>query len=207
MIQEYSIPEWLVVSRETQSKLERLCSIVEKWSRAINLVSKPTIRNLWERHVLDSAQLLAYVPPETRLLVDLGSGGGFPGLVIGILSAELRPQAKIILVESDKRKAVFLSEAARELGIAVNVKCQRVNSIPPINADVISARAFASLTELCRHASVHLALGGLAIFPKGAGSKGEIDTAQKSWRFSLETKASRTDSSASILLLKDIVHV
>lgn len=201
------MPEWLDVSRETLSRLESFCEIVMKWTPAVNLIAKSTVPDIWNRHILDSAQLFSLTPPQTRRWLDLGSGAGFPGLVIAILSKEHRPELVVTLVEADKRKAVFLAEAARMIGVAVTIDSARAESLQPKAADVVSARALASLDVLCRHAQRHLHTDGLAVFSKGSSAGLEIDAARQNWKFSLDVHASKTDPAASILLVSNIQHV
>lgn len=198
------VPEWLNVSRETESRLRMLCKIVTKWTPAVNLVAKSTVNDMWARHVVDSAQLFLYTPHDARRWLDLGSGAGFPGLVIAAICKQLRPDLTLTLVESDKRKSVFLAEAARSIDVSVVIACARAEAVSPNAADVVSARALTSLDGLCRLAATHLKPAGLAIFPKGANSAAEIETARKNWTFSLTAHPSKTDPAASILLLTNI---
>ena len=200
------MPDWLNVSRETEEKMRGLCDLVKKWNPAVNLVAKSTIADLWQRHLLDSAQLYTYCPQDVRSWLDLGSGAGFPGLVIAILAEKQRPEMTVTLVESDRRKAVFLTEAARTLNLRAKVICERVESVQPQAANVVSARALASLTALCEHAARHLGPDGLCLFPKGAAAAVEIAEARRVWHFKVETHGSRTDTNASILALKEIRH-
>lgn len=199
-----AVPEWLSVSRETLKRLEKLCQLVVKWNPTVNLISKSTTTDIWQRHLLDSAQLYTVWPAGAQQWLDIGSGAGFPGLVVSILAAEHKPDLVVTLVESDRRKAVFLKEAARFLELPAVVVCQRIENIEPFNADVISARALTSLNGLCQYAQKHLNPKGQAIFLKGASAVAEIEEASKSWRFSIEVEASKTDPSASLILLKDI---
>lgn len=199
-----SVPNWLDVSRETELRLRMLCEIVKKWTPAVNLIAKSTVNDIWDRHVLDSAQLFLYAPQDARRWLDLGSGAGFPGLVIAALSKQLRPDLTITLVESDKRKSVFLAEAARTIDVSVTIVCARAETVSPVAADVVSARALTSLDGLCQLAAAHLKPAGLAIFPKGANSAAEIEAARKNWTFSLTSHPSKTDPAASILLLTNI---
>ena len=199
-----NMPDWLNVSRETESRLLAYCEIVKKWTPAVNLIAKSTIPDLWRRHILDSAQLFLFLPPHANHWLDLGSGAGFPGLVIAILAKEYRPALVITLVESDRRKAVFLAEAARAVGVSVTIENARAEVLASKAADVISARALTSLDRLCFYAKTHLKAGGVAIFPKGLNAAIEIDAALLKWQFSLEIQASKTDPSASVLLLRDI---
>lgn len=198
----------LNVSRETFNRLTLLQSMLEKWNPAINLVAKSTLPDAWTRHIVDSAQLMTLAPASVLHWADLGSGGGFPGLVVAALSAERDPQRRITLVESDQRKSTFLRQAARELGLTnVSVLSDRIEKLAPLHADVLSARALAALSALCGFASQHMAADGLALFPKGAHYREEIEAAQTDWRFDLVTHPSETDPSAVVLAMKAIQHV
>lgn len=199
-------PDWLDVSRETEERLHGLCELVKKWNPAVNLVAKSTVSDLWQRHLLDSAQLFALCPAHARAWLDLGSGAGFPGLVIAILADQHQADLVVTLVESDRRKAVFLTEAARTLHLRVKVICERIEELTPQGADVISARALSSLANLCDHAFRHLKPDGICLFPKGANAAAEIAEARSLWQFEVESHGSRTDTSASILVLKDVRH-
>jgi len=201
---EVEVPAWLNVSRETLERLFVYCALVEKWNPAINLISKSGITEIWDRHVMDSAQLIRQMPAEAGLCCDLGSGGGFPGIVLAILSKELQPERRMILVEADRRKSVFLTEASRLLDIAVSVKTERIEDIEPQNVDVITARALAPLSTLCGYAYRHLKPQGVAIFPKGASAAREIEDAQKLWRFTCDAMQSHTDADALVLAVRGI---
>ena len=198
------LPAWLNVSRETVNGLVALCKVIEKWTPTVNLIAKSTIREIWHRHVLDSAQLFSFAPAEARSWLDLGSGAGFPGLVIAILAKEQRPDLKVILIEADKRKAVFLAEAARVIGVSVSIINTRIEAAPPQKADVVSARALTSLNGLCAYADKHLNPYGIAVFPKGLNANAEIDAACRNWRFVINVHTSKTDPAAAILLLRNI---
>ncbi len=199
-----SLPDWMNVSRETHEKLMQFCRLVDRWNPTINLVAKSTIPHLWHRHVLDSAQLFEFLPENATHWLDLGSGAGFPGLVVAILASEGATELRVTLVESDRRKAVFLSEVIRNLSLTTRVICQRIEGLPRQNADVLSARALAPLPVLCGFADAHLNGAGTAVFPKGSNSAAEIVSAQEKWKFSLSQRVSRTDPDASVLVLKDI---
>lgn len=198
------LPAWLNVSRETLDRLFSFCDLVEKWNPAINLISKSGIAEIWNRHIIDSAQLFQQMPDRAREWCDLGSGGGFPGIVLAILAKQLQPNAQVILVESDRRKSVFLAQASRLLDIDVRVKTQRIEELEPQNADVLSARALAPLSDLCGYAYRHLKPDGVAIFPKGAAAQLEIEQAQKLWRFDYSLTQSYTDPTAHILSVRGI---
>jgi len=192
------------VSRETLGRLSAYERLIAQWNPAINLVSRSSLADFWGRHALDSAQLLRLAPPDVRTWLDLGSGGGFPGLVVAILAAEQRPDLRVTLVESDQRKAAFLRTVARETGTAVTVIAERAELVPPAGADVVSARALAPLDRLLPLAERHLAASGVAIFPKGAAWQAEVNTALANWRFNLQNHASLTDPQGAVLVLEGI---
>lgn len=192
------------VSRETRDRLETYEALLKKWNPAINLVSKSTIEDAWTRHFVDSAQIFDLTPEDTRHWVDIGSGGGFPGLVVAIMAAEARPEMSTTLIESDLRKATFLRTVIRETGISAKVLSERIEKAPPQQADVLSARALASLTDLLGFAERHLSPKGLTVFPKGKSAVDEINAALETWSFELQKEVSRTDSDAVILLIRDI---
>tara|TARA_R110000796_G_scaffold27713_4_gene76285 strand:- start:10525 stop:11133 length:609 start_codon:yes stop_codon:yes gene_type:complete len=194
------------VSRETSDKLTLFANIVEKWTPKINLISKASVPYIWQRHIEDSIQIYSLVPPVSSW-VDLGSGGGFPAIVVALLAQQDGRNSKFTLVESDQRKCVFLRTAIRELGLKVEVLNDRIENIPPLEANVVSARALAELPLLIGLASRHMKSDGIAIFPKGKNWKVEDAKARKSWAYSNESIPSKTDPSAAILKIKEIKHV
>lgn len=193
-----------LVSRETMQRLKAYEALLRKWNPAINLVSHSTLDQLWDRHFVDSAQIFDLCFARGRLWADLGSGGGFPGLVVAILAMERRSDLSVTLIESDQRKAAFLSTVAREVGAKVRVLPNRIEAMPGLGADTLSARALAPLVKLLEYAELHLTPGGLALFPKGATHEEEISQALEKWRFSYEVTRSMTDASAVILSIRDI---
>jgi 16S rRNA (guanine527-N7)-methyltransferase len=196
----------LDLPRGTLERLEAFEALARRWTEKINLVAPSTVPDLWTRHIADSAQLWPLAPPGTRTWTDLGSGGGFPGLVIAILAAETgAPQ--VTLIESDQRKCAFLRTAARELGIKPNILDQRVEAAPPQAADVVSARALAPLPTLLPLVARHLAPGGTALLPKGRDYAAELDAARaEGWTFTAEALPSTTDPFARVLRLRDLAH-
>ena len=148
--------------------------------------------------------MFRHLPQGGNLWADLGSGGGFPGLVIAVLAQSLQPELKVTLVEVDKRKAVFLREAARTLDLNVTIEAQRIEDLPPLQASVVSARALAPLSQLCDLAYRHMAPGGVAILMKGKQSEAEIAVARQKWSFELEASDSITSAEASVLTLKEL---
>lgn len=192
------------VSRETFDLLKAFEALVGKWSPKINLVSKADLTDIWGRHIVDSLQIVPLVPDSPRKWVDLGSGGGFPGIVLAIVAKDFWPDLNMVLIESDQRKATFLRTAVRELGLHASVLTDRIEETTPQVADVLSARALASLDDLLAHADRHLAPGGLAIFPKGRRAEEEIAQARENWTFDLQETPSITDAEARILTIRNI---
>ncbi len=199
--------EMFDVSRETLERLEVYAGLLARWNPAINLVSPSTVPQIWTRHFSDSAQLLDIAGVTTGKWVDLGSGGGFPGLVIAILAAGQHPTLQVTCVESDQRKAAFLRTVARETGTDVQIIAERIESLAPLGASVVSARALAPLHRLVAYAQPHLAEQGIALFLKGIGQAPEIEQALATWVFHLDTIQSRTDPQSTILKLRSIRRV
>ena len=197
----------LNVSRETFLRLKEYEKLLFKWNAKINLVSRSTLDNFWNRHVLDSAQFLSSVGEKAGKWVDLGSGGGLPGLVVAILSDEIEPVNKLFLVEADVRKAVFLKTVCRELGLKVEVYNNRIEELPLMSANIVSARALAPLKTLCLYAKNHLAKDGVAVFAKGENWKAELVEAQKKWIFSYEAVKSTLHEGSVVLVLRGIKSV
>jgi len=203
---EKHILEDLNVSRETLKRLEIFEQVILKWNPKINLVSKSSLPLLWTRHIADSVQVFRCTDIPDHW-VDIGSGGGFPGLIIAILAADEAPETKITLIESDQRKSAFLRTAARECGARVSVISKRIEQAEPQNAGVLSARALADLSLLLEFAERHLAAGGTALFPKGESWKKEVDNAQERWRFDAEPVRSLTEQEAVILKIRGVARV
>jgi 16S rRNA (guanine527-N7)-methyltransferase len=194
----------LSVSRETTEALTLYLADLLKWSDAINLVSTGTRADAWDRHICDSAQLFCLAPPGFQHWVDLGSGGGLPGLVIAILAREINPGAQVTLIESDKRKSSFLLLSARKYAPNCRVLVTRAETAPAQGADVVSARALARFSGLLDLASRHLVPTGVCLFPKGAQAADEISEANARWRFDIEQHQSRTAPDAVVLRVSGI---
>ncbi|WP_232829405.1 16S rRNA (guanine(527)-N(7))-methyltransferase RsmG [Tropicimonas sp. IMCC34043] len=197
----------LSVSRETLERLTIHLELLEKWNPRINLVSRATLPEAWQRHVLDSAQVFQFSPASGGLWLDFGTGGGFPGLVCAILAAELHPDLAYTFVESDGRKAAFLHQVLAATGLRAEIRADRIEAVPPQAARIVSARAVAALPSLLAYAQPHLAPGGTCLFPKGANHDEEIALARQHWRFKLSKKPSITEDKAVILVLGDIERV
>jgi len=201
------IPDWLDVSRETVALLEQFVELIEKWNPTINLVSRRSMSELWERHVLDSAQLFSLIPTGARHLVDLGSGGGFPGVVLAIMARDVLPELRFTLVEADQRKATFLSEVVRRLSLNCIVAAHRIEVLAPQNADVVTARALAPLTTLCGQVHRHLGPDGTALIAKGEKVDAELAETGTVWAFQVTRFASKLDPNAAVLAITGLRHV
>lgn len=189
---------------ETQGlALMRYAALLLEWNQKVNLISRRSPGDLWERHMLDSAQLLEALPPapadRPRRLADLGSGGGFPGLVLAILGA-----GEVHLVESDGRKAAFLRAVSRETEIPVTVHAARIEALPPLQADCVTARALAPLPKLLGYVARHLVPGGRALLLKGRTREGELTLARKQWSMSLRERPSLSDPESALLMIENI---
>jgi 16S rRNA (guanine527-N7)-methyltransferase len=193
------------VSRETSARLDRFVEHLLAWQSHTNLVARSTIPVLWTRHIADSLQLLD-VAPEAKVWVDLGSGAGFPGLVIACALADAEA-AEIHLVESIGKKATFLREAGRVVGVPAIVHAMRVEEFvdkAPESIDVVTARALAPLPKLLALAYPLLSKGALGLFPKGQDVASELTEAAKYWKIEPSLIASRTDEKAQIVVVKGL---
>jgi 16S rRNA (guanine527-N7)-methyltransferase len=194
------------VSRETFDQLETFVALVEKWTPKINLISKSSIPQIWDRHIADSAQIFDLAPTQGHWL-DIGSGGGFPGIVVAILSKGGGFGHRFTLIESDQRKCAFLRTASRELSLNIDVLPKRIEDVTSLQADVLTARALTDLTALLGFGDLHLKSGGTAIFPKGMTWQNEHTDAQNRWSYQCEAIKSVTNPAAAVLKIQDIVRV
>ena len=195
------------VSRETIVLLQRLGLLVEKWNKSINLISKKTVPEIWNRHILDSAQIFYANKKSFKKWLDMGSGAGFPGLVVAILAQDKNIGGETVLVESDKRKCVFLSTVKRELNLKLSIINNRIESCDSQQADVISARALADLPSLLDLSFNHLSDDTTLIFSKGKSWKEELVAAEKTWNFSWEAVTSITDAKSVVLKIGELSRV
>jgi 16S rRNA (guanine527-N7)-methyltransferase len=195
------IAEALAVSRETLAHLEAYVALLARWNSRINLVSSASLGDVWRRHILDSAQLRPYVPQAVRTLVDLGSGAGFPGLVLSILGVP-----GVHLVESDRRKAEFLREAARAIGVQVTIHAERIEAVAPFIADVITARALAPLDKLLERAFRFCGAHTRCLFLKGGELADELTAARVRWIMETQTLGSATSAEGYILRVEGLHH-
>jgi 16S rRNA (guanine527-N7)-methyltransferase len=194
---EAEAKERLDVPRETIERLEAFESLLRGENERQNLVSRSSLDAFWERHVLDSAQLIRFAPPEARSWLDLGTGAGFPGLLVPLFHP-----AQAIMVEARRLRADFLRAAASSLGIEARVEivASKIEAVPTRKVDVISARAFAPLPKLLDLAERFSGSGTVWILPKGRNAKSELDAARSSWQGDFRLEPSLTDADAGIIV-------
>ena len=189
------------VSRETLQRLEAYVALLAKWQARINLVGPATMADPWRRHILDSAQLIPYLA--SGAILDIGTGAGFPGLVLAILDGD----RAVHLVESDQRKCAFLNEAARVTGAKVTIHPARIEAVPAFPVGVVTARACAALDKLLAWAERFAGETTECLFLKGEGVAGELTQARESWKMSSESFPSRSDPRGAILRIKGFSRV
>jgi 16S rRNA (guanine527-N7)-methyltransferase len=195
------------VSHETLERLDRFADLLRRWQSAVNLIAASTVPNLWTRHIADSLQILDHAPGARRWM-DLGSGAGFPGLVIAIALAD-RPGAMVDLVERDSRKAAFLREAARTADAPVKVHAKRVEDVVQHidnQIEIVTARALAPMPELILLCEPLLAKGAKGIFLKGQYVDKELTDATKSWQIDFDVVPSRTDPRGRIVIVRGAIR-
>jgi 16S rRNA (guanine527-N7)-methyltransferase len=203
--------------------LGRYAELLHTWQPAVNLVAPASLEDVWQRHFADSAQLVALAPEGARWL-DLGSGAGFPGLVVAIVLPDLAAPAvgaprRVTLIESDTRKAAFLREVARQTGlaggsghagVAVDILAQRIETVATQatleTPDVVTARALAPLDRLLGLAAPFFAPATVGLFPKGRGAAAEITAARKLWSFEWDLVASRTEAGGRIVVIRRLAR-
>ncbi|HUW79273.1 MAG TPA: 16S rRNA (guanine(527)-N(7))-methyltransferase RsmG [Acidocella sp.] len=186
----------------SQERLRQFAALAEKWSAKINLVSRGDVANIWERHVGDSLALAPHIPEGVTRAIDLGSGAGFPGMVLAIATG-----IEFTLIESDTRKAAFLLEAARATGAPVKVLNSRIEGAKTEPAMLVTARALAPLDKLLGLARPHLAINGICLFPKGRNVEVELTRARALWHMDVERFLNPQDADACILKVSQIRHV
>ena len=176
--------------------------MLEDWNARHNLVSRASMADLWRRHFWDSAQLAPLIPPTAHSLIDLGSGAGFPGLVLAELLRD-RP-FRIVLYEATAKKCRFLEAVADRLKLHAEIRQGRIEDAEPEEFDVITARACAPLENLLSYAQRFWAKDTVALLSKGQNVAGELTQARKSWRMSLQEHPSQSDSSGVILEIREL---
>ena len=193
--------EIIPVSRETLARLEAYAELLTRWSARINLIGRDTIADLWRRHILDSAQLRAFVPDRARNMIDLGRGAGLPGLVLAIIGVP-----GVELVEADSRKCAFLREAARITEALVTLRPCRIEAVSPHPVDFVTARACAPLDRLLGLAEPFLAPGSECLFLKGERVEEELTLARKRWTMTESLHQSRSDPRGVVLRLQQVAR-
>lgn len=184
------------VSRETGDKLHLYQSLLERWQKKVNLVSASTLPQVWNRHFLDSAQLIPHLPAHPVQIMDMGSGAGFPGLILAILTSH-----KLHLVESDMKKAIFLQEVARQAELDVTIHNKRIEAVDPFGVEVLTARALAPLKKLLSLSQQHHHATVQALFLKGRDVQSEIDDISTHDGLEIRLYPSITDPDARIVHL------
>ena len=193
----------LNVSRETEAQLHDFVALVKKWNPVINLIARSSIPNIWSRHIEDSAQIVA-LAKASGPWIDIGSGGGFPGIVAAICLKEIAPYTRVTLVESDVRKAAFLRQAAVTLKLNCEIHSSRIESLTLPRAATLSARALAPLPVLFQYAERLVKKDGVCLFMKWQTYHEELAAAQKSWSFEHDIVQSQTDLTAAVLKIRNI---
>jgi len=192
------------LTAETLDALHVFADLVVKWTQRINLVSRGSIPDIWSRHIIDSAQLYPLSPSRARRFLDIGSGGGFPGLVLALIARQERPGSHMLLIESDQRKATFLREAVRLTAAPVDVISKRAEQVPAQGAEFVTARALAPLSDLLGYVFPHISRDGVAVLPKGTSAEVEIGIARNDWMFDLDVLPSQTDTSGRLLRITNL---
>jgi 16S rRNA (guanine527-N7)-methyltransferase len=188
------------VSRETLARLKAYADLLTDWNARHNLVAKSTLPDLWHRHIWDSAQLAPLLPPAAGTLADLGSGAGFPGLVL----AAMRPDIAVTLHEATAKKCAFLRAAADRMGLHVTIENARMEELPRRAFDVVTARACAPLPLLLEYAHSFVGPNSVCLFLKGQNVGSELTEATKYWKMEVSQVASQTDPSAAIVTVRKL---
>lgn len=187
------------VSRETFDRLKIYHDLLLKWQSKINLVSNNSIGDSWTRHFLDSLQLTKFLPPSDSIIIDVGSGSGFPGMVLSIVGIK-----NIHLVDSDAKKISFLQEVKRLTGAGAVIRHGRIENLEFKNCGVVMARAVSGLSTLLEQCSRFVSHETICLFPKGKNYAMEIEDAKREWRFDCDVLSSVTDESAAILRIANL---
>ena len=194
------------VSRETLALYEKWESLLGAWNKSINLVQRTALEAFWDRHALDSHQVVKFLPQDAKTVLDLGSGAGFPGVSIAIALRETAG-AQVTLVDSVGKKGTFLRTVKRELSLPIIVSTERAESLDLPPQDVISARAFAPLPKLLDYALPFWGDNTTGIFLKGRGADGEIAAAREAFDFTVDKHESVTDSDSAVVIIKSLSRI
>ncbi len=192
------------VSCETIEKLKTYQELLFEWQKKFNLVSNSSLQNIWDRHFADSAQLYKYIPKTANTLIDFGSGAGFPAMVLAIMGLEKTPYLNVSMVESVKKKTLYLKEVADKTKTNVTIINDRIENLPTIKYDVITSRAMASLVDLLEYSNRFCHKDTVCIFPKGKSYSSELAEAHKKWKFKCVIEASDVSEEGKILIITNI---
>ncbi len=192
------------VSCETMELLNVYHDLLVEWQSKFNLVSNSSLQYAWNRHFEDSVQLYEYIPKNAVSLIDFGSGAGFPAMVLAIIAKEKTPYLNFTLVESIKKKTLYLNEVALKTGVSVNIINDRIENIKKQKYDVITSRAMTSLNDLLKYAYPFCHKQTVCIFPKGKNYSSELAEAHKTWKFKCDIKQSKVSDEGKILIVTDI---
>ena len=187
------------VSRETFDALKIFHDTLIKWNKTHNLIAQSTVSDIWQRHILDSVQIVKFIDSDSKKIVDFGSGAGFPGLVTALVSRQ-----PVTLIESNQKKCFFLKEVQRLLNLNIHIISQRIEDLEFLDADVITARALDDLSGLLKFSHQHLRKEGKCFFLKGEKIDDEIKSARKNWDFNFIKHLSLLNQKSCILEITDI---
>lgn len=193
------------VSRETLARLKLYAGMLADWNTRQNLVSRTSLNDVWLRHFMDSAQLLEFIPPAAKSLVDLGTGAGFPGLVLAELMRDR--EIRIVLYDATQKKREFLNAVIQRLNLAVELRGDRIEEAAPQMFDVIVARALAPLDTLLAYAQRFWGKYTVGLFLKGQNVVSELTKAHKYWKMLLQKHPSRTSDSGVVLEIRGLSRV
>lgn len=204
MMNEKNIDILKNVSRETSENLKIYHGLLCEWQKKFNLVSNNSLTDAWSRHFLDSAQLVEFIEKNAETIYDFGSGAGFPALVLATIYKELNPKTHFILIESIRKKTLFLNEVIKKLNLNAEVINDRIEKIKLPIANYITARAVTSLDKLLDYANSFCGKNTICLFPKGKSYSGEIVEAQKKWNFEYNTHQNKISEEGVILEIKNL---
>ena len=194
------------VSRETVETLKLYEASLNEWQHKMNLVSKKSLENAWNRHFEDSMQLFGLLPQNAEIVFDFGSGAGFPGMVIAVIAKEKTPYLKVKLVESITKKTVYLKYVQEITGANVDIINKRIENITPEKADAITSRAMCSLPDLLKYSKPFCTKKTKLLFLKGRSYQEEVDAAKKEWLFNLEVLPNQESTDGVILIITNLQH-
>ena len=195
------------VSRETFLKLKAYEASLHEWQNKFNLVSNASLENAWQRHFEDSVQLFKFIPTSARTMLDFGSGAGFPALVLAIMAQEKLPQLKVKLIESIKKKTLYLNAVKELCQLNVDVVNDRIENLPAQKVDVITSRAMCNLNDLLKYSLKFTTKQTLMIFPKGRSYQEELDEARRNWKFDCRIEKNEVSDDGVILLINHLSSI